>query len=265
MKGNAFVARLALSSSLILSTLTGRTEAGQIPGSKPSVRGLVLCGETNEPARFAEVWLISLSSNTAGDAGLAVRTTTSWDGEFAITDLPPGVYAVNVKMPGYVTPIREQSATEVLRLLSESGGAAGAGVTTITVGGDASEPISITLKKGAVLSGSVLYEDGVPASQVIVNAVCMNHRSAVISSCGTAITDDRGMFRVTGLDEGTYTVEAKLSESLGASGCSTFLGNVSVISEAKLLRVAAGEKMEDLLLKLGAKECGYHHTVSSRR
>jgi protocatechuate 3,4-dioxygenase beta subunit len=213
-----------------------------------SVTGHVTCGDTQRPARFAQVVLLavpasitpSVDPNAKQDsATLAatmkatlsgmniIQTQTGIDGSFTAANVLPGDYYVFASVPGYVQPTNQvQAAQEAGADLSKPI----AGVPIAHVVAERSAAAEVTVNRGAAVSGKVLWDDGSPAARVIVTVEASDAdgaaktppkplppQFAMLSMTGAmggggvvSFSDDLGQYRIAGLAPGPYIVKATL-------------------------------------------------------
>jgi hypothetical protein len=179
-----------------------------------SVTGHVTCADTNTPARLASVVLrpvAATSVTTAAGTSRAIEARqvhTLLDGSFTITGVSPGTYFVLASMPGYMSPLASLgvSNNDLLEPSEELAKRIAERVPAVTVEANASASVNISLERGAAVGGTVLFDDGSPAAGVQVHL--MQHKegkwaqvqtTAGDASSGTAVTDDRGNYRMSGL------------------------------------------------------------------
>ena len=115
------------------------------------------------------------------------RSTTDEDGNYRITNVPPGTYDVIPASPAYV-------ATE--------------GRKSLIVGkNETVENIDIALERGGVITGKVTDADGRPVIEetVYVSAATTAQRLFYFRNVRT---DDRGIYRAYGVPAGSYKVSA---------------------------------------------------------
>ena len=207
------------------------------------VTGHVTCGDTQKPARFAQVMLLAVPtsitpamdpkanpdaaqiktamSSVMGSMNI-VQTQTGIDGAYAVGEVTPGDYYVFASVPGYVQPIAKVQAAQ----------SAGAdltkgipGVSIVHVAADKSVSSDLTVDRGAAVSGRVMWDDGSPASRVILTAEtkaaadagkdplkAIPPQFAMLGLGGGLFvtTDDLGQYRIAGLAAGSYIVKATL-------------------------------------------------------
>lgn len=117
---------------------------------------------------------------------------TDADGKFRIDDLEPSVYTIRVSAPGFVISpgAVEESAEELYYRPGES--------------------VTFRMTKGGVISGTVTTPDGAPLVAAGVRAlkisrVTENDKWVAIRTVAGE-TDDRGAYRIFGLEPGSYVV-----------------------------------------------------------
>jgi len=218
---------------------------GQQPASASgtgTVTGHVTCGDTQRPARFAEVVLFGVPAKVTapapkpdpgGDseaqmAAMAdalstlgktnmVQTQTSTDGAYIATDVAPGDYYVFAAASGYVSPTNQVQALF----------AAGAdpksplpGVQVVHVTPEHTVMADVTIERGAAVSGTISWDDGSPLTGALMAVTPANGdpkqmpsqfgmlAMANVLSSVLSISDDLGHFRISGLAPGEYVIRA---------------------------------------------------------
>jgi hypothetical protein len=264
--------------------LLGEHDLFQEPPSTPSqegsgiVTGHVYCGDTHQLARFASVVLqpLELPGSIGKDLRTAVEmptvTHTDLDGKFTVSDLLPGSYLVLAWLPGYVSPLA-RIATRVdnkdperfLQILE-------AVLPRVEVKNHLTSTVDITLVPGAVVSGSVAYDDGSPAVGFHMKllypfgaenggqGVKLGNSAIDFPGLGFDTTDDKGQYRLAGIPPGSYVVAAsppdgasrvggivsgsyKSVDSPSNSGfLQIFSGNVIRLKESKAFSIVDGEQ-----------------------
>jgi protocatechuate 3,4-dioxygenase beta subunit len=191
--------RLTVLILLLTATLAAQTPVrdGGVPIAPPSgtagLSGVVKDGDNN-PLRRALVVI-------RGDMSLN-RTVVADDlGRFAFTKLPAGRFTITASKPGY--PAMSYGAKKPLRT----------GPGMMLTEGQQVSGLTLTVPKGAVLTGTV-YDDrgrpmpGVPVMAWEYRTGLSGERTVDMPSTGgeSVTTDDRGVYRVFGLPPGEYTV-----------------------------------------------------------
>jgi hypothetical protein len=164
------------------------------PEGGASLSGVVMsAGDSPSPLAGVTVTL----SLTGYQAGWTYITAS--DGRFAFEHLPAGRYALAASRPG--RPSMKYGASRP--------GRTGA---SIPVADDSRlTDLRVTMPAGAVLSGRVMDEFGMPvpfARVTVWSSVLRNGARAAGLFAGSAMTDDRGVYRVHSLAEGDYIFAA---------------------------------------------------------
>ena len=127
-------------------------------------------------------------------------TATDNEGNFQVNDLPAELYIVSASAPGYVTPPRDDGPMAFTRI---------------------GESLDLSMVKGGVITGSVTSPTGEPAVQIAVRAIMIKDASGqpprFPPNQAFRVTDDRGIYRLYGLQPGTYLVAAGGRGSFGVS------------------------------------------------
>ena len=210
------------------------------------VAGRVYCADTQKPARFATIRLQPVDNELGRGAGAGFGTTGP-DGSFRITGVAPGEYYAEVTMPGYIQPLRGHFG-DLQQLSPAQRDRISAQLTRVSVAANQPATVQVTIYRGATISGSVSFDDGSPAPGVSVQAFTAPPDTTTSSQAtqsnttarqfgGAAMTDDRGQYRVTGLSEGIFTVQAT-----PRSVFPVYYGNTIELGSAKKLDVHAGDE-----------------------
>ncbi len=165
-----------------------------------SISGFVVTDEPQpRPVRRARVSL------RGGDITFPTMATTDDRGSFTITDLPPGSFMLNATKEAH--PAVAYGATRPGR----------PGVSIVLADGQHVKDITCRLPRGAVITGTVLDPNGLPAQGASVRAARYSflngeRRLGPIGLSGGTV-DDRGVYRLYGLAAGEYVVVASYSLS----------------------------------------------------
>jgi len=163
--------------------------------------GRVIASESGKPIKRARVFI------TAADVPSGRGMLTDDNGVYEFTELPAGRYTINASKSGYI-----QLSYGQRRPLQ-------AGTPLQLLDGQQLRNIDFALPKGGVIAGRVADETGdvMPgvAVQVLRYQSQQGERRAVAT--GQAQTDDRGVYRIWGLNPGNYYVSA-LPRQDGFSG-----------------------------------------------
>ena len=170
-------------------------------GRSRSLKGRVT-DEGGQPVEDASVYVLPAGSFSAQSAlaVLKVRpTSTDEDGKFDIDNIDAGAYSLMAYAPGYVTVLGLSIDGAVQRYYRPG------------------DFVSIRLVKGGVITGTVTNDAGMPIVGMRVRA------DRVRDSQGKRVqrrapdpmqmmeewkTDDRGIYRIYGLEPGAYVVSA---------------------------------------------------------
>src|SRR5262249_46828194 len=135
---------------------------------------------------------VRISTHRIGERAWSSPSAASDDdGNFKLTGLAPGAYAISAYAPGYVAA--EFPSENAIHRIGEN--------------------VTINLVKGGVITGRVTDETGEP----IVNVSVLSYRLRDLESKTTdlrfeiygvddGVTDDRGIYRIYGLPPGIYIV-----------------------------------------------------------
>ncbi len=163
-----------------------------MPTGKGSITGTVTVAGTGQPARRARVNL-----NGSADAGGSVSTTTDDQGRFAFNTLPDGRFTLSASKPGHISGAYGQRRP-------------GRPGTPIQLAAGQRLQVQIQLWRGGVLTGTLLDEHGeaIPGTPVRALRFMMQNGERTLQSAGNGQTDDRGVYRIYGLQPGDYLVNA---------------------------------------------------------
>jgi hypothetical protein len=167
------------------------------------VSGRVVAGDTGRPIKRARVFL------SAGELPGGRGTLTDENGAFDFADLPAGRYTINASKSGYI-----QLSYGQRRPLQ-------AGTPLQLLDGQQLKSVDFALPKGGVISGRVSDESGdvMPGVSVAVMRYQYQQGDRRLIPAGQGQTDDRGVYRVWGLNPGDYYVSAVArNEGLGGRG-----------------------------------------------
>ncbi len=169
------------------------------------------------------------------------RSTTDVDGNYRITNVPPGSYDVIAASPTYVP-------TEYRKSL-------------IVNKNETVENIDITLERGGVITGKVTDADGRPVIEESVY-VSATKTARPLPYFRNVRTDDRGIYRAYGVPAGSYTVsagrEATSSAGRGEGGHQrTFHPSAIDPATATVIDVSEGSEATNVDITLGGPALTY--------
>ncbi|WP_058187614.1 peptidase associated/transthyretin-like domain-containing protein [Terracidiphilus gabretensis] len=261
---------------LIVLALCSAPAFGQRAAGGGTVTGHVFYADTNAPARMVTVALQStesvdaLQSQKSGQvASYTQNVQTLLDGSFLLRNVVPGTYYVTASTPGYISPLSRLLQARNDPVVDDATKAKLAAlVPHVTVQANVPASVNVTLERGAAVSGTILYDDGSPASGLRVSLLVRRKDAWVeVPSASNqqwttaAATDDRGNYRITGLSEQQYILKVDLhltsswlmTDGHGGSGISSqdvysipvYSGNKLRTKDAKPLDLKQGEERTD--------------------
>lgn len=163
-----------------------------------SLSGTVTVAGAGDPARRARVTISAAPANPSGPVVRLNRTATTDDqGRFLFPALPAGRYNLSASKPGHVGVSYGQRQP-----------GAGRPGTPIQLA-DAEQFVAhLVIPRGSVLTGTVLDEHGeaTPGTSVRALRYTIQSGQRTLQQAGTATTDDRGIYRIYGLQPAEYVV-----------------------------------------------------------
>ncbi len=205
---------LILASTLVHPTTVGGSAPGQTQsprdttaraaeaGAPASIEGRIVAASTGQPLKRARVVA------TARDFRGRLSTQTDETGRYVLTDLRAGAYTLTVSKPGFITVSYGQRRSRQP-------------ATPVQVrAGQELRDISLALPAGSVITGHVADEDGAPLPLATVRLLRYVYQQGQrqLVPVGADRTDDRGQYRVFGLELGDYFVSAVVSRQLTTGG-----------------------------------------------
>jgi hypothetical protein len=260
-----------------LLTLASVAQNNFAKSATGTVTGHVYCADTNAPARMASVQLepVSDAEKQSGPQSLddppGGVVQTALDGGFVIRNTAPGSYYVIASKLGYLSPRPHDDDSDIAEPQPPAGQPPIV-IPRVDVQADQTASIDIRLERGGAISGTVRFDDGSPASGVML-AVLHRSKDKWVSSNRPAFTtgsppatDDIGRYRISGLRSREYLVMVQVSfidlESRGTHGTALFSiqrsllkiysGDTPHISDAVPIQLGAGEECdgEDITIPL---------------
>jgi protocatechuate 3,4-dioxygenase beta subunit len=178
---------------LFVRAMQPSTQTAALPEGDASIRGrvTVLGGEP-----LAGATVIALQGREAMLGRATGTTRTDALGRFALDGLPPGTFSVRAAKLGYVSwPARRDGA---------------ASVTVPLAAGERREDLELSLARTGIISGTVVDEFGDPLQNAMVRVSSVNDNNLPPSRdpMFSSATDDRGQFRIAGLEPRAYFISA---------------------------------------------------------
>ena len=232
--------------ALTVATAAQDRDAGPPQQTTGTLTGRVVTAETGRPIALATVTAIR-----ADDQKLVGTATTDQTGRFRLPGLPAGAYVVNADKRGaFVSGKYGQSDPALPGQL-------------VRVEPDSERAIEIALVRGAVIAGRIVDEAGDPLPLVDVvitrpagakGAIGGPLQITVIGGdklsgniVGSDQSNDRGEYRVFGLQPGEYVLYALLRSRPGdARSAPIYFPGVTDPSQAMRLTLVAGQELADI-------------------
>jgi hypothetical protein len=263
-------------------SLAATAQQGQKKQPTTTVTGHVYLADTNTPARLATVMLEPARAldndpnpHPPKDRNAEMIYTsavqTLLDGSFTIPKVAPGAYYVVAYKSGYLSPLSTLSEDALKHPTQEDHKRIAGILPRITVQAGLPASVEVRLERGSAISGTVLFDDGSPASGLPVHALVRRKDGqketwsplrpkpfALMAEMTDAYTDDLGRYRLTGLQSREYMVEVVLqlqhmdfATTPGEAGGSSSSGNVASLS---FYSGSATRRADAKPFKLGANE-----------
>ena len=164
--------------------VTGATSLAPVSlASRPLLTGLVV-SPTGRPVEGAQVALYNAATNTPSD-----YYSTNKAGAFAF-GVEPGSYKVGISGGGFASEFYNNKPTVET-------------ADPIAVGAGGASVGQIVLSEGSVVTGRITGAGGAPLER----ARAFLYNPAGTSSEGSDLTDANGVYRIEGVDPGTYKVQ----------------------------------------------------------
>lgn len=168
-----------------------------------------------KPLSGVRVFLISTDRSTSPKAlPIIAESTSNTEGKYRLERVPPGAFTLTVEAGSYVLP--------------RGGARSSPGLELVVRGGEDLANVNLELKPGAVITGRLRDSDGQPLIGQRISILRLNEKGekqAISLGIQVPETDDRGVYRIYGLEAGKYVV--------GVSFSRTVLPNFSTNSETE--------------------------------
>jgi hypothetical protein len=186
--------------TVLLGLVTPLALAAQVTLGNYSLSGTVVNSVTGAPVKGAEVNLVTLSNVDAGPGAppnqpgpMLAEASSGAGGEYLFSGLAAGQYSLQASKSGFVTDSAVSGYPETIALSASVSGH------------------TIRLVPLGVLEGTVSSQYGEPLAGVFIglfeHGVVDGVRSVLPGR--SAMTNDRGQFRIWDLQPGTYYVQAR--------------------------------------------------------
>ncbi len=194
---------------------------------------------------------VTVSAFSLPFAGQAVpsKTVTDQEGNYRLTNIPPGNYQISPFAPVYVS--------------AEPVSPGWRGKSLILSEGDDVQNIDFSFERGGVITGKVTDAEGRPAIEelVIITAEAQNKTDSFGPLYGGErfLTDDRGIYRMYGVPAGRYRVSAGISDEDGYTSIRagrvayrrTYYPDAFDAASAKIVEVTPGSEASGININLG--------------
>jgi hypothetical protein len=177
------------------------------------IEGIITRAGTTEPIPGVAMQLISRSTPNP----TSFDTFTDEAGHFTFKDLLAGQYQMRYTLAGYFnSPDGVQSNATL------NSGGRGTATAFLLFTLDTKQPaqFAIAMIPGGVISGRVSDSNGRPIISGLMTALQVTYQDGLrtLSSAKTSMTNDRGEFRIFGLEPGEYYVRCEYPVTSGAAG-----------------------------------------------
>lgn len=238
---------LALSAALVFGLVFTLAPSALAQKEAPaSVSGRVSDGERG----VAGLTIALLSTDPAQRFRSVARAKTDGEGHFLLTNVPPGRYQIVPYAPAFIVQGLTQSYPP--------------GRPLLLLAGDEVKDMDFRIEHGGVITGRVTDSGGAPIIgepvQIAPVEITNNMQQSRTSfDQRDQMTDDRGVYRIYGLQPGRYRVSVGQSgEGTGAISFGrrrifqrTYHPDVTEQTQARVVEVKAGGEAENVDITLG--------------
>jgi len=177
-----------------------RPPGAGVAAGTASVTGTVVVTGSGQPARKARVTL------SGGELRGTLTKTTDTQGRFAFAALPAGRYSLSVSKASHVSATYGQHRP-----------GSGRPGTPIQLADGQQFEARLQLPRGGAITGAVVDEHAETTAGIQVRAMryVMQSGQRTLQTAGNGTTDDRGIFRIFGLQPGEYVVCATPRGTVG--------------------------------------------------
>jgi hypothetical protein len=190
------------------------------------IRGTVVENQTSKPLSRVTISLEPVSG-TPAKSGM---TRTDRYGAFAFDSLPAGAYLIKASRRGFrPTSYGQKNWNAAARPLA--------------VAAESSAFVTLRLPRYGAIEGTVLDENDVGVPQQTVVAYRATEPPQLASR---GMSDDRGIYRISGLDPGTYLVRTAGNRDEGVDYLPTFSRETLRPEEARTVEVSLDEDTRNM-------------------
>lgn len=189
---------LAFAAALIMTMLLDGVVLCQKPSGSISGR---IVSDDGQPLLNARITLIG-SGGSSNNMQARAMIAPDEEGNFRVDGLDPRTYKIYAYAPGYVAVDQENFQSSTMMGV--------ASVASYRIG----DTVTLTMTRGAVITGRVLTAAGEPVVGINVRAMRVRDHAGRSGGAEPGIfsssmkTDDRGVYRIYGLVSGSYVVSA---------------------------------------------------------
>ena len=231
-------------------TQTARAQPPPSPAPKDVKETGTISGRITTENRGVAGVVVTLAPSDWSEREKSIaKATTDADGRYRLANVPPGRYYLNPFAPAFVVSDVNPAAWQPGRLLN-------------VAPGDKLEGLDFTLTRGGVITGRVTNAEGKPLIETMVRVMAANEadrKNPLFSVPPFQYqTDDRGVYRLFGLNAGRYLVyvgeapeDGVVHTGGGGSVPRTFYGNTAEIAQARPVEVAGGDEVTAIDIVVG--------------
>jgi hypothetical protein len=189
----------------------------QVKERRGTIKGRAV-NDSGQPLANVGINLFTVGATQGHRRGLS----TDEDGKFEIDDLSPAAYQITPYAPGYVLAVNPNER-RYYRIGDE---------------------VTLTMMKGGVITGMVKNAAGDPVVGVIVSALRVRDAEGKPSTRGVAfprdkMTDDRGIYRIYGIEPGAYLIFAGGRSNFYIGGMNKYAEDVKTYHPSSTRETAA--------------------------
>jgi hypothetical protein len=242
--GGQFLVQLRMSKALIaLITTLLLGPAGSAQVQTGSISGRVMVG--GRPAQG--VILVLQPRGTTRQK----KAVTDSEGRYRMSGIPPGKYTIEPSSPALIFAQPESGFSGKLVIIGE---------------GEQIEGLDLELVGGGVITGRVTGADGKPVvEEVVLLKRTDNKQFRISENFYRWRTDDRGIYRIYGLNSGSYLVSAGDPEGSSGEGHhrQVFYPSATDEKSARAVDVAEGEEKSGIDIRVEPRPLGFRVSGST--